>query len=91
MHARSLYLDVMSSRQITVRGVSPELSRRLKRLSLTRGESLNTTVLSILQRAAGIDERRNALARYATWTKADLRSFDEALRSQRTVDCTVLA
>jgi hypothetical protein len=74
------------SKQITVRGVTPELSRRLKRLSSTRGESLNTTVLSILQQAAGIDERRKALARYATWTKADLHSFEEALRAQRTVD-----
>lgn len=74
------------AKQITVRGVTDELSRRLERLSQARGESVNTTVLDILRRAVGIDERRLALSRYATWTEADLQEFEQALKAQRTVD-----
>jgi hypothetical protein len=74
------------AKQITVRGVTPELSRRLQRLSKARRESLNTTMLSILRRAVGVKERRQALARYATWTSEDLREFEEALRAQRVID-----
>ncbi len=73
-------------RQITVRNVSPELGRRLARMSRVRGESLNTLVLHILEGAAGIDARRNALGRYATWTPEDLADFEEALASQRGID-----
>jgi hypothetical protein len=73
-------------RQITVRGITPELGRRLKRMSEAKNESLNTTVLGILRRAAGVEERRQALARYATWTDEDLREFEGALRAQRVID-----
>ena len=72
--------------QLTVRGVSQELSRRLKELAKTRGESVNATALRILEGAAGIDERRRRLARYATWTKADLKEFEAGLASQRVTD-----
>jgi hypothetical protein len=49
--------------QITIRGVSEELARRLARLSRERGESMNSTALSILEDALGIDARRKRLAR----------------------------
>jgi hypothetical protein len=51
-----------------------------------RGESLNTTVLRLLTKAVGIDERRQRLERYATWTAADQAEFDEALAAQRVVE-----
>jgi hypothetical protein len=74
------------AKQITVRGVTTELSKRLQSLSEARGESVNTTVLKILQRAVGIDERRKVLARYATWTNEDLQEFQKALDAQRVID-----
>ena len=74
------------AKQITVRNVSPELGRRLHRLSRERGESLNATVLRILEEAAGLDARRRALARYTTWTSEDLCEFESALRAQREID-----
>jgi hypothetical protein len=73
-------------KQITVRGVSADLGRRLARLSRERGESLNSTVLRLLERAVGIHERREDLERYMTWTAEDLAEFEEALGAQRTVD-----
>lgn len=73
-------------RQITLRNPSPELTRRLRAISEARGESMNATILRILEVAVGVDERRRRLARYATWTEGDAQEFEEALRAQRTVD-----
>jgi plasmid stability protein len=73
-------------KQITVRNPPPELTRRLRAVAESRGESINTTVIRLLQDALGVDERRHRLARYATWTEADQREFDDAHALQRTVD-----
>jgi hypothetical protein len=73
-------------RQITIRNPSPELARRLREMSEARRETLNTTVLSLLEEAVGLRERRERLARYATWTEADRVEFESALSAQRTVD-----
>ena len=76
------------AKQITVRGVLPDLSRRIERLAGERGTSVNTLVLDILKAAVGLDQnaRRSRLERYTTWTDADLREFDSALAVQRVVD-----
>ncbi len=74
------------AKQLTIRGVSDEVGQRLESLSRARGQSVNATVLEILEAAVGVDERRRRLARYATWTPEDLAEFSEALAAQRTVD-----
>ena len=76
----------MSSSQLTLRNLDPELSRRLRAISAERGESLNSTVLGLLRAAVGVDERRERLSRYATWNAEDLREFTAALGEQRAVD-----
>lgn len=85
MPALSCYTACMS-RQLTIRGVSEEVGQRLESLSRARGQSLNATVLAILEAAVGVDERRRRLARYATWTQEDLEEFNEALSAQRSLD-----
>jgi plasmid stability protein len=74
------------AKQLTIRNVPGDVVRRLERLSQARGQSVNTTVLHILEAAVGVDERRQRLARYATWSPEDQAEFDEALALQRTVD-----
>lgn len=74
------------SDRITLRGVSEELAQRLKSIARERGESLNSTVLQLLERAVGMDAKRERLARYATWTEEDYQEFQEAMRAQRTID-----
>jgi len=74
------------TKQLTIRGVSEEIGKRLEDLSRTRGQSVNATVLEILEAAVGIDERRLRLARYATWTAEDLAEFNQALAAQRPAD-----
>ena len=73
-------------RQFTVRGVPDEVGRRLESLSRARGKSVDATVLEILERAVGAEERRRRLARYATWDREDLEEFNRALAAQRTID-----
>jgi hypothetical protein len=76
----------MDSKQLTIRGVSRELGRRLEQLSAERNQSVNATVLQLLERAVGLDRRRDRFRRYSTWTEQDRREFDEALQLQRQVD-----
>jgi hypothetical protein len=75
-------------KQITLRGVYPELARRIERLADESGTSVNAKVLRILEQAVGIDAsaRRERLARYTTWTSDDLREFEASLAAQRVVD-----
>ena len=74
------------AKQLTIRGVSDELGRRLTRLSREQGRSVNSTALSILEEALGIHARRQRLKRYATWTPDDVREFDKVLADQRVID-----
>lgn len=74
------------SKQISVRGVSPQLSRRLAEMSRARGKSVNATVLELLEQAAGVDGRKDWLRRFMTWTPQEVQEFDAILRDQRRVD-----
>ena len=76
----------MSVKQITIRKPSAALTRRLRALSENRGESLNSTILYLLEQALGVNERRKRLERYATWTEEDGEEFEQALDAQRTID-----
>jgi hypothetical protein len=78
--------NATAPKQITIRGPSPELAQRLRALSEVRGESLNATILHLLEHAVGIDERRARLERWATWQDEDAADFDDALGAQRTID-----
>jgi plasmid stability protein len=76
------------AKQINVRGVPTELSRRIGQRAEDRGISVNATVLDILKAAVGLDQsaRRSGLQRYTTWTEQDLQEFEAALTAQRVVD-----
>lgn len=73
-------------RQLTIRNVPDAVATRLERLSRERDESLNATVVNLLTEAVDHDARRDRLARYVTWSEADVEDFNEALRAQRTLD-----
>ncbi len=74
------------AKQLTIRGVPDEVGRRLEVLSRERGQSVNSTVLRILDAAVGFEERRKRLERYTTWSDEERLEFEAALSSQRTVD-----
>ena len=72
--------------QLTIRGVTDELNRRLTKLGKSKGQSVNTVALRILEDAVGIDARRQRLDRYMTWSSSDLKDFEAALKDQRVID-----
>ena len=76
----------MKTKQLTVRGVSTQLGRRLEEMSRARGQSVNATVLELLEQAAGIEGRKEWLRRFMTWTPEDVREAGEIVRQQRVVD-----
>jgi len=73
-------------KQITLRGPSPALTRRLRALAEASGESLNSTILQLLELAVGYEARRERLIAEAEWSDEDARDFDETLGSQRVID-----
>jgi len=73
-------------KQITIRNPDPALTQRLKALAKARGESLNATILRLLEEALGVSERERWLDGFATWTDQERVEFDDALRAQRQVD-----
>ena len=75
-----------SPAQITIRRPPPELVERLRRIGKDRRESMNSTVLRLLDEAVGSGARRARLQHYATWTVEDVREFDEAVSAQRVID-----
>ena len=75
-----------TARQITIRHTSPELARRLKALAEAQGKSLNATILGLLEAAVGVEQRRDRLEHWATWTEEDAAEFDAVLCTQRVVD-----
>ncbi len=75
-----------SPAQITLRNPSPELARRLKAIAKARGESVNSTILRLLEQAVGTNEREQWLEGFATWTQQDRVEFEQALRDQRRID-----
>jgi hypothetical protein len=74
------------SKQLTIRGVSDEIGQRLIAISREEGKSVNTVVLDILKSAVGVNERKQRLHRYTTWTEDDLTEFERALGAQRVID-----
>jgi hypothetical protein len=94
MTSQKYFYDVMAKKntkssaikQITLRGPRAELARRLKEISIERGESLNQTVLSLLEHAVGLDDRSARLHRYMTAEKSETAELDAAIAAQRTID-----
>jgi plasmid stability protein len=74
------------ARQITIRGVSDEVARKLREQAEQRGCSVNALVLELLGQAVGMTERRRRLQRYAGSSSAEADALDEAIALQRTVD-----
>jgi hypothetical protein len=63
---------------LTVRNVSPELSRALEAERMRRGGTLNQTVLDLLKQSLGVGSRRtNGLKELAgTWSQEELEEFE---------------
>ena len=66
-------------KQMTIRGVPPELARALQEECKRRGSSLNQAVLDLLRQALGLGPHKfdNGLSKFAgQWSAADLAQFE---------------
>ncbi|MBL8909958.1 MAG: hypothetical protein JNM17_04550 [Archangium sp.] len=68
-----------------MRRVTSELSRRLNGLRLKRKQSLNQTVLDLLNEAVGL-KSSSWLDRYTGASERDAREIERAVKEQRKVD-----
>ena len=77
-------------RNMTVRNITPELSKALEREKGQRGVSLNQMVLDLLRQGLGWrgrGPRSNGLAKLAGgWTHSELAEFEAATESFARVD-----
>ena len=73
-------------RQITIRNPSKGLYEQIRFLSQARGESINSTILYLLEKAIGINRRRERLRRYVVWSEQERKEFEKAHRAHRTIE-----
>ena len=50
-------------RQITLRGMDPEVERKIRRMAKTTGKSLNRVILDMLHQYTGLNKKNKNLAR----------------------------
>jgi hypothetical protein len=80
--------------QLTLRGLGPELERRLRKLASEEDLSLNQAALRLMQRGAGLSERRvrsdtigDALDAFiGTWSAAQAKEVLAAARDFERLD-----
>lgn len=80
-------------KQITLRGISPELEKAVKKEAEKKGLSLNKAFLALIQKATviGGKEKKKALNHdldrfFGVWTKEESSTFEENLELQRRID-----
>jgi hypothetical protein len=88
MHSLIHQSDIVPamSKQLTLRGVSDDMAARLESLAAERRQSVNATILELLERALGAEGRLERLRRYATWNDRDFEEIAGLVAAQRTVD-----
>ncbi len=77
-------------KQITIRGVPPEIAKALAKEKNRRGTSLNQTILDLLGQYFGVNidsSYDNGLSKLAgTWSQADLKAFEKNTSIFNTID-----
>jgi len=78
---------------ITLRNLSPELARVIRRKAEEKGTSLTKVVMGLLEESAGIrGKKKGAPAHHdlddlaGSWSKEEASAFDKALARQRAID-----
>lgn len=83
---------MQSSDQLTLRSIRARLRAALEQEAGRRGQSLNKTVLALLEERLGlanevaVAEHHDLDELAGTWSKADGARFEDALEVQRQVD-----
>lgn len=78
--------------QITVRGIDPEIERKIRRMAKKSGKSLNRVVLDMIYKSAGFDKKGKrqpaaSLRKLAGgWSEKDAGDFKESIKLCEQID-----
>jgi hypothetical protein len=78
--------------QITLRGIDPEIEKKIRRIAKASGKSLNRVVLDIIYQHSGIGKKgegqpAHSLRKLAGgWSKKDAADFLESIKSCEQID-----
>ncbi len=77
-------------RQLTLREISPELEREIRRIANERGTSINRSVKALLAEALGVqqtsDKRRDLSEFSGTWSEQEAAAFASATQVFEEID-----
>jgi hypothetical protein len=79
-------------RQITLRGMDPEVERTIRRMAKTTGKSLNRVILDMIHQYAGLNKKnKNPLAASLRelaggWSDEDAAEFLDSIKSCEQID-----
>lgn len=79
-------------RQITLRGIDPEMEREIRRKAKEEGKSLNKVILELIGGSSGTGRRRKkpgggSLLEFAGgWSERDVREFEKSVAIFEEVD-----
>lgn len=77
--------------QITLRGLDPEVEKKVRKISKTTNKSINRVIQEIIYKHAGFNQKRgtasNSLRRLAGgWSEEDASEFFETIKSCEQID-----
>jgi len=78
--------------QITLRGIDPEIERKIRRLAQKSGKSLNRIVLDMIYKSTGFNKKGKrkpaaSLRKLAGgWSEIDARDFKESIKLCEQID-----
>ena len=78
--------------QITLRGIDPEIERKIRRMAKKSGKSLNRVVLDMIYKSTGLNKKdkrppADSLRKLAGgWSEKDALEFLESIKSCDRID-----
>ncbi len=83
----------MSMKQITIRGIPPDVEKAIRKEAMEKKTSLNRAILSLLEKAVG--KKGKGASKYTfndldhlcgSWAKDEGEEFNASLKSMREID-----
>jgi hypothetical protein len=76
--------------QITLRGIDPDVERKIRKMAKLSGKSINRVVLDIINESAGLGGKKlpaNSLKKLAGgWSENEALNFFESIKSSEQID-----
>jgi len=78
---------------ITIRGIDPELDKKLKLISSNQGKSINRLILEMIRKSLGLEKTKKYTKEYddlddlfGSWTDGELDIISSKINQERQID-----